>query len=116
MPHAALTISPSTATHGLPTSPLRGYRTLHSAQSIGIKASLSLSLASHPSTDRHGYIPSVDSGLEAWSYPADPRAWRMVTVSPPRVEPRTAGTDSLVVSTTFRQLHPRVKPLLLERR
>ena len=46
----------------LPTSPLRGYRTLHSAKSIGIKASLSLSLASHPSTDRHGYILSVDSG------------------------------------------------------
>ena len=48
--------------HGLPTSPLRGYRTLNSAKSIAIKASLSLSLASHPSTDRHGYIPSVDSG------------------------------------------------------
>ena len=48
--------------HGLPTSPLRGYRTLNSAKSIGIKASLSLSLASHPSTDRHGYILRVDSG------------------------------------------------------
>ena len=49
--------------HGPPTSPCPGYRTLHAAISIGIKPSPSLSLASHPFSDQHGYIPSVDSGL-----------------------------------------------------
>ena len=48
---------------GPPSSPVHGYRTLHSAKSVGIKPSPSLSLASHPLPDRHGYIPSVDSGL-----------------------------------------------------
>ena len=48
--------------HGPPTYPWRGYRTLHSAISIGIKTPTSLSLASHPLSDRHGYIPSVDLG------------------------------------------------------
>ena len=48
---------------GPSTSPLRGYRTLHTAKSIGTKPSPSLSLASHPLSDRHGYIPSVNSGL-----------------------------------------------------
>ena len=47
---------------GPSTSSLLGYRTLHTAKSIGIKASLSPSLASHPLSDRHTYIPSVDSG------------------------------------------------------
>ena len=59
--HAALTISPNTTTAGrnIPFA-----RLPHSAlsKSIGIKASLSVSLASHPCSDRHGYIPSVDSG------------------------------------------------------
>ena len=50
--------------HGPPTYPWRGYRTLHSAISIGIKPPTSLSLASHPLSARHGYIPSVDSGLD----------------------------------------------------
>ena len=60
--YAALTISTTTRHRGPPTSPLRGYRTLHPATFIGIKPSLSLSLASHPLSERHGYIPSVDSG------------------------------------------------------
>ena len=60
---AALTISPSTRHRGPSTSPLRGYRTLLPAISIGIKPSPSLSLASHPLSDQHGYIPSVDSSL-----------------------------------------------------
>ena len=60
---AALTISPSTRHRGPSTSPLRGYRTLLPAISIGIKPSPSLSLASHPFSDQHGYIPSVDSSL-----------------------------------------------------
>ena len=45
---------------GPSTSPLRGYRTPHPAKSIGTKVSLSLSPASHPLSDRHGYIRSVD--------------------------------------------------------
>ena len=60
--YAALTISTTTRHRGPPTSPLRGYRTLHPATFIGIKPSPSLSLASHPLSERHGYIPSVDSG------------------------------------------------------
>ena len=47
---------------GPATSSLPGYCTLHTASSIGIKASLSLSLAFHLLSDRHAYIPSVDSG------------------------------------------------------
>ena len=50
---------------GLSKSSLRGYRALHPATSIGIQALPSLSFASHPLSDRHGYIPSVDSGLVA---------------------------------------------------
>ena len=45
------------------TSSLRGYRTPHPAESIGIKPSPSLSLASHTLSDRYGYIPSADSSL-----------------------------------------------------
>ena len=56
--YATLTISPSTRHCGPLTSPLRGYRTPHSAISIEIKPSPSLSLASHPLSDQHGYIPS----------------------------------------------------------
>ena len=53
------------APHGRPAAniPCPGYRTLHAAISIGIKPSPSLSLASHPFSDQHSYIPSVDSGL-----------------------------------------------------
>ena len=59
-----LAIPPSATTRGPPSSPLRGCRALHSAKICWIKPSRSLSLASHPFPDRHGYIPSVDSGLE----------------------------------------------------
>ena len=48
--------------HGPPTYPWRGYRTLYSAIPIGINPPTSLSLASHPLSARHRYIPSVDSG------------------------------------------------------
>ena len=39
---------------GPSTSPLHDYRTLHTAKPIGIKPSPSLSLDSHPSSNRHG--------------------------------------------------------------
>ena len=67
--------------HGPPSSPLRGYRTLHSAKSIGIKPSPSLSLASHPLSDPHGYIPSVDSGLLGEADPFQPHIHKWVRVS-----------------------------------
>ena len=60
--HAALTISPSAATAG-PNIPLAWLPHPALSHIYWIKPSPSLSIASHPLSPLHGYIPSVDSGL-----------------------------------------------------
>ena len=62
MLHAALTISPSAATAG-PNIPLAWLPHPALSHIYWIKPSPSLSIASHPLSPLHGYIPSVDSGL-----------------------------------------------------
>ena len=69
MLHAALTISPSAATAG-PNIPLAWLPHPALSHIYWIKPSPSLSIASHPLSPLHGYIPSVDSGLD-WGYEHD---------------------------------------------
>ena len=65
--HAALMISPSTATAG-PQHPLCVATAPFTPPNLlGSRPSPSLSLAFHPLSDRHGYIPSVDSGVSPLS-------------------------------------------------
>ena len=72
--HAALTISPSAATAG-PNIPLAWLPHPALSHIYWIKPSPSLSIASHPLSPLHGYIPSVDSGLGRDPGYGAPRGW-----------------------------------------
>ena len=91
MLHAALTISPSAATAG-PNIPLAWLPHPALSHIYWIKPSPSLSIASHPLSPLHGYIPSVDSGLG--------RGW---VVYCPAVNGRRIGLGRRALASACRQ-------------